>query len=185
MTYVTRRQAAAGLLLLAISTATHAGQAARQHRPHHEQHHQQRPQPSPMPEKTDRRTEMKQDRLLSQDRDRIRDQDIYGHQLMSAEERSQYRDRLQKAANDRDWARIRAEHQREIQARARAQGADLEPPIHGQHMMTMEERARFLTRMQEAQGEAERELIRNEHREFIRIRARELGMEEPPSAPRQ
>jgi preprotein translocase subunit SecD len=138
-----------------------------------------------MPEKMDRRTEMKQDRLLSQDRDRIRDQDIYGHQLMSAEERSQYRDRLQKAANDREWARIRAEHQRDIQARARAQGVDLEPPIHGQHMMTMEERARFVTRMQEAQGEAEREMIRNEHHEFIRNRARELGMEEPPSAPRQ
>lgn len=181
MTYVTRRQAAAGLLLLAITTATHAGQ----HSPHHEQHHQQRPRPSPMPEKTDRWTEMKQERLLLQDRDRIRDQDIYGHQLMSAEERTRYRDRLQKADNDRDWARIRAEHQQEIQARARAQGVDLEPPIHGEHMMTMEERARFVTRMQEAQGEAEREMIRNEHREFIRIRARELGMEPPPIAPRQ
>lgn len=185
MTYVTRRQAAAGLLLLAISTATHAGQAARQHRPHHVQHPQHRTSPSPMPEKADRRTEMKKDRLLSQDRDRIRDQDIYGNQLMSAEERAQYRDRLQKAENDREWARIRAEHQQEIQARARAQGVDLEPPIHGQHMMTMEERSRFMTRMQQARGEAEREIIRNEHREFIRNRARELGMEEPPSAPRQ
>lgn len=185
MTYVTRRQAAAGLLLLAISTATHAGQAARQHRPHHVQHPQHRTPPSPMPEKADRRTEMKKDRLLSQDRDRIRDQDIYGNQLMSAEERAQYRDRLQKAENDREWARIRAEHQQEIQARARAQGVDLEPPIHGQHMMTMEERSRFTSRMQQARGEAEREIIRNEHREFIRNRARELGMEEPPAAPRQ
>jgi hypothetical protein len=180
MTHITRRQAAAGLALLAISAATRAGQAARQHRPHHVEHPQQRPRPTPMPEKMERRTEMKQDRLLSQDRDRIRDQDMYGSHLMSAEERQRYRDRLQNAANDREWAQLRAEHQEEMQARARAQGVELEPPIYGQHMMTMEERNRFATRMQDARGETEREMIRNEHREFIRSRARELGMEPPP-----
>lgn len=183
MTYVTRRQAAAGLLLLAVSTATRAGQAARQHRPRPMQRPQERPRPTPMPEKAERRTDMQQDRLLRQDRDRIRDQDIYGNQLMSAEERARYRDRLQNAANDREWAQIRAEHQQEVQARARAQGVNLEPPIYGQHMMTAEEQARFATRMQEARGDTEREMIRNEHREFIRNRARELGMEPPPISP--
>lgn len=178
MSRITRRQAAAGLLLLAVSATTRAGQGAGQHRPGPGQQ-PPRPQPQPQP-KMHGQTGMRQDRLMMQDRDHIRDQDIYGGNLMSAEEREQYRDRLRSAQSDREWAQIRAEHQQEIQARARAQGIDLEPPVYGQHMMTMEERARYVTRMQEAQGETEREMIRNEHREFIRQRARELGVDDPP-----
>jgi len=180
MTHISRRQAATGLLLLAVSATSLAAQGARQHRPGSAQQPRQQPGPKPMPPKMAGETEMKQDRLMMQDRDRLHDEDIYGGQLMSAEERDRYRERLQNAANDREWARLRAEHQQEIQARARAQGVTLEPPIYGQHMMTMEERARYTTRLQDAQGETEREMIRNEHQQFIRNRARELGMEPPP-----
>ena len=186
MNKLTRRQAAAGLLLFALSAGTLAAQSRRQHRPGSTQQPRQQPPRKPIDRGMEGLTEMQkdrlqtQDRLLTQDRDRIRDRDIYGGHLMSAEERERYRKQLQNAANDREWARLRAEHHREIRARARAEGVDLEPPAYGEHMMTMEEKARFTMRMREAGGEAEREMIRNEHREFIRERARELGMEPPP-----
>jgi len=120
------------------------------------------------------------DQLRDRDRDRIQDQDIYGSQLMTAEERDRYRQKLRTAKTDQEWAQIRSEHQFEMQERAKAQGKNLEAPIYGQHMMTIEERARFTERMQAATTDAEREQIRAEHREFIRSRARELGVDEVP-----
>ncbi len=179
MTNITRRQVAAGLFLIAISATTQAAQGARQHRPGSAQQPRQH-QPRPMPPKKGVQGDMAHDRLMMQDRDRLQDRDIYGGNLMSAEERDRYRDRLQKAENDQDWARIRAEHEKEMQARSRMQGVNLDPPVYGQHMMTTEERSRYTKRLQDAKGETEREMIRNEHREFIQKRARDLGMSAPP-----
>jgi len=120
------------------------------------------------------------DQLRDRDRDRLQDKDIYGSAFMTQEERDQYRKKIGAARTDQQWAQIQAEHQFEMQARAKAQGKDLDPPLYGQHMMTVEERARFTERMQAATTDAEREQIRIEHREFIRNRARELGVEEVP-----
>jgi hypothetical protein len=138
-------------------------------------------QQPPTPAKKGMQADMHHDQFMMQDRDQLRDRDIYGGNLMSAEERDQYRDRLRTANSDREWAKIRAEHEQEMQSRARAQGVDLEPPLYGQHMMTMEERSRYQIRMQDAKGEADREMIRNEHHKFIQERARELGMSAPPT----
>lgn len=127
----------------------------------------------------DRARDMDEDRQRDRDRDRLRDEDMYGQELMSANERERYRRTLENAGSDRERAEIRAKHQEEVMARAREQGRDIEPPVYGQHMMTAEERRRFAERMQQATSNAEREQIRNEHREMILNRARDLGVEPP------
>ena len=111
-------------------------------------------------------------------REQMPDQGMYGHEMMTAEERERYRERLANAGSDREWSRIRAEHQREMQARAKVQGRQLEPPIFGQHMMTMEERHRYTERMQSATTDAERARIRQEHQQQMMQRAQEMGIGE-------
>ena len=50
---------------------------------------------------------------------------VYGWELMSAQERQAYRERMRNAGSAEEQARIRAEHHAQMQARARAQGATL------------------------------------------------------------
>lgn len=70
------------------------------------------------------------DRTQDQTRDQIRDRDIYGSQLMTPQERSEYRQRMQQAQTAQERERIRAEHHERMQARAKERGAKLpdQPP---------------------------------------------------------
>lgn len=83
----------------------------------------------------------------AQDRDRTRDQDrihapdnaglgqngIYGGELMSAQERNQYREQLRLTESDRQArTKFMAEHNEQMQQRAREKGVDLkDPPDNG------------------------------------------------------
>ena len=172
-----RRQAAAGLAMMVVAAVAAAGQQ----RPRGPRGQQQRPgsagqQGRQTPEQGDEPMATAREK----GRGRMRDEDMYGADMMTAEERDRYRDRLENARTDKEWAQLRAEHQAEIQQRAKLAGRPIEPPVYGQHMMSAEERTRYTRRLQDAAGAAEREQIQNEHREFIRNRARELGMEVPP-----
>ena len=111
-------------------------------------------------------------------REHMPDHGMYGHEMMTAEERERYRQQLNSAQSDREWSQMRAEHQREMQARARAQGKQLDPPVFGQHMMTMEERNRYTERMQAAKNDEEKARIRSEHQQMMMQRAGELGIGE-------
>lgn len=55
---------------------------------------------------------------------------IYGSQLMTLQERNEYRDRLRNARSAEERERIRAEHHERMQARARERGVTLpdQPP---------------------------------------------------------
>jgi len=82
------------------------------------------------------------DRLIveDQDRDRIQDRthvpdaaglqqnNIYGYNLMSEEERSAYRDRIRNAESQAEKEQIMAEHRHEMQIRARDAGVELPEP---------------------------------------------------------
>ncbi len=111
-------------------------------------------------------------------REHMPDHGMYGHQMMTVEERERYRQQLANARDDREWSRMRAEHQREMQARATAQGKRLDPPIFGQHMMTMEEQNRYMERMRAAATDAEKTRIQEKHQQMMMQRARELGIGE-------
>jgi hypothetical protein len=114
------------------------------------------------------------------DRDRVRDADIYGAELMTVQERDQYRQRLQSAKNDQEWARLRAEHEQQIRARAAQRGVNLAAPVYGQYMLTAQETERYRRRLENARDEQARARVRSEHEEMVRTRARELGLEAPP-----
>jgi hypothetical protein len=82
-----------------------------------------------------------QDRDLSRDRDRDQVQDrtrdqIYGSQLMTREERNQYRKQIRAAKTAREREQIRAEHHERMKARAKERGITLpaEPPARGGKM---------------------------------------------------
>jgi hypothetical protein len=173
MSTISRRRAATALLMAVAAAPAWAAQGRGQQR--QDQPSRQRPGTPSQPQQKGQSSPGRSD-----SRGPAGDTDIYGSQMMTAEERSQYRETLNQAQNDAERAMIREEHQRTMQDRARSQGTDLAPPIYGQHMMTMEEQQRFTRRMQDAASDGEREVIRNEHRQFIQQRARELGIDVPP-----
>lgn len=73
-----------------------------------------------------------QDQTRLQDRDQTRDR-IYGSQLMTREERNQYRKQIRDAKTARERERIRAEHHERMKIRAKERGVTLpdEPPARG------------------------------------------------------
>lgn len=163
---------AIALLLVADAQAqgkgSGGGQANQQRPPQSQQMQRQEKMRQP-----DSKHAMQQQRQL---KSQLKDEDIYGHEMMTAEERERFREQLNAAGSDREWAQLRAEHQAAMRQRAEVQSRALEPPIYGQHMMTAEERQRYVERMQSARTDAERAEIREQHRETIEKRAKELGV---------
>lgn len=78
-----------------------------------------------------------QDQSRTQDQtrtqDQVRDRDIYGSQLMTPQERANYRKRMQSAKTVQEREQIRAEHHKQMQARAKERGVTLpdQPPARG------------------------------------------------------
>ena len=78
------------------------------------------------------------DKDLTRDQDRLRTRDktqdqIYGSQLMTQEERSAYRNRMRNAKTAQEREQIRKEHHEQMKARAKEKGVALpdEPPARG------------------------------------------------------
>ena len=66
------------------------------------------------------------DQLKTQDKDQLRDQDrIYGDELMTAQERAAYRERMRLAKTQQERERIREEHRLMIDARAKERGVQV------------------------------------------------------------
>ena len=92
----------------------------------------------------DRGRQQDRDRTTTPSRDRDRDQDrtkspehatygdepVYGSELMSVEERNQYREQLRLTESDpQARTRLEAQHKEEMQRRAKEQGVTLESPV--------------------------------------------------------
>lgn len=62
--------------------------------------------------------------------DPVRDQDLYGYQLMTPQERAAHRDKMRAAKTYEERERIRKEHHAAMQIRAKEKGVTLpdEPP---------------------------------------------------------
>ena len=58
---------------------------------------------------------------------------IYGSQLMTQQERTEYQARMRATKTNEEREQIRAQHHKEMQVRAKQQGVTLpaEPPAHG------------------------------------------------------
>jgi len=80
------------------------------------------------------------DRLQTQNkdqtRDQIRDRDIYGSQLMTTGERSEYRAKMRATKTTQEREQIRKEHHERMKERAKGKGVTLpeEPPERGKGM---------------------------------------------------
>ena len=66
----------------------------------------------------------------SRAQEQMRDRDIYGYQMMTPQERNEYRNRMRTATTAEERERIRAEHHAQMVERAKARGLKLpeEPP---------------------------------------------------------
>ncbi len=61
----------------------------------------------------------------SRAQEQIRDRDIYGYQMMTQQERNEYRNRMRTAATVQERERIREEHHAQMVERAKERGVKL------------------------------------------------------------
>ena len=87
---------------------------------------------SPIALAADQDRDQTQDQLKTQDHLKTQDQ-IYGSQLMTQQERMEYQNRMQAATTAQERERIRNEHHKQMQERAKERGVKLPdtPPPHG------------------------------------------------------
>lgn len=148
---------------------------------------------------TDRLHDRTLDRLYDRDLKREQDRDrIYGGNLMSSAEQTQYEEHLRSLPTEQERVQYRMEQQHEMQQRAEERHEHLGSPpseaqiraqerqrqqereqIYGYSMMTPQEVAHYQAQMGAARSAQEREHIRAEHRRQMEERARERG-ESPP-----
>jgi len=63
--------------------------------------------------------------VLAADQNQVRDQEIYGYQLMTPAERDAHRTKMRSAKTTEERERIRAEHHAQMQIRAKEKGMTL------------------------------------------------------------
>lgn len=133
----------------------------------------------------DRLDEPSQDRDRDQDRThtpdfaRLSDHDIYGSEVMSVQERNDYRMQLQNAASAEERQRIEAQHRKTVDAKARLRGVALSPPgqgIYGGALMSVEERSLYREQLRQFDSDEERLQFTAQHREEMQIRAKSKGV---------
>lgn len=121
------------------------------------------------------------DRLRTQDALQLKDREIYGNELMTEQERNQYRQQIQNAGSAAEREELRAQHQVKMRARAKAKGIKLAPtsegPIYGGNLMTLQERNQYREQMRNAESAEARERLRAKHQESMQTRARQKGLE--------
>lgn len=121
------------------------------------------------------------DRIQQQDGATLKDEEIYGHELMSREELNRYRNQLQQQQTAEDRERFQHEHEERMRERAATQGKDLVPPgqgpVYGGKLMSVEERNEYRERLRQIESEEERLRFEAQHREEMQKRAEALQIE--------
>ena len=109
------------------------------------------------------------------------DQDIYGSELMTKQERKQYRRELQDAKNEQARQEVRARHEEQMRERALQQGKDLVPPgqgpVYGGELMTVQERNEYRERLRSFDSEDARLRFQAQHKEMMKQKSAALGIE--------
>jgi len=114
----------------------------------------------------------------------------HGPQLLSAEERNQYRDRMRAATTPEERATLRKDMRAAMEQRAREKGVTA-PHGHNRHhsarnkegsrpqLFTPEERQQYRDKMRAATTPEERATLRQQTRELAEQRARDRGVTLP------
>lgn len=119
------------------------------------------------------------DRMHVPDFSRLNDRDIYGSEIMSMQERNEYRQQLQNAASAEERRQIEARHRETVHARAQSQGVDVIPPgrgIYGGALMSVEERSQYREQLRMLDSDEERLKFMAKHRKEMQARARLKGV---------
>lgn len=128
----------------------------------------------------DRDRDRIQDRTHVPDFAKLSDQDIYGNEVMTAQERNAYRKQLQKANSDERRESIEARHRYEMQVRAENQGVKLAPPgkgIYGGAIMTVQERNQYREQLRLVESDPQqRTQFLAKHQEKMQIRSKSQGI---------
>lgn len=121
-----------------------------------------------------------QDRTKLHDPAKMQDQDIYGSEMMTAQERKQYRKELGGAKSPQAHNEFQAQHEQKMQERALQQGQDLVPPgqgpIYGGEFMSVQERNEYREQLRLMDPE-QSEQFQAQHRDRINQRANALKLE--------
>jgi hypothetical protein len=122
-----------------------------------------------------------QDRLHTQDPMSLGDRDIYGSEVMTEDELSQYRKQLANMKTEQDREQFQIQHQKQMQDRVMKQGKDIVPPgqgpIYGGELMSVEERNQYREQLQQMDSDQERTQFQAQHREKMEARAKALERE--------
>jgi hypothetical protein len=121
-----------------------------------------------------------QDRTHVPDFAKLSDNDIYGSEVMSVQERNEYRNQLQNAGSVEERQRIESQHREMVQAKAKSQGVDLVPPgqgIYGGALMSVEERNQYREQLRLIESDEERLQFMAQHREEMQVRAKMKGVD--------
>ena len=116
-----------------------------------------------------------------QDPSKMKNEEIYGNQLMSDGERKQYRNGLGEANTQEARQEFQARHEETIRNRAQQQGQDLVPPgqgpVYGGEFMSVQERNEYRERLRLIDSDTERQQFQARHREQMNERAHALNLE--------
>ena len=111
----------------------------------------------------------------------LRDEDIYGSELMSSAERDRYREQLQLQTSETERKQFQLEHEQTMRQRAWQQGKDLVPPgqgsVYGGELMTVQERNAYREQLRQIEAEEDRARFEARHRERMDQRARALRLD--------
>jgi len=132
-------------------------------------------------EESDQARARDQDRTRIHDPANIKDQDIYGSELMTQAERNRYREQIGKSDEQGLAQEFQTQHEMTMQKRALNQGVDLVPPgqgpIYGGELMSVQERNEYREQLRLSNSEAESQQFQARHREQMRERAHALNIE--------
>jgi hypothetical protein len=111
----------------------------------------------------------------------MKDQEIYGSELMTQAERNRYREQLGKSDEQGFGQEFQIQHEMTMQKRALNQGVDLVPPgqgpIYGGELMSVQERNQYREQLRLFDSETESQEFKARHREQMRERAHALNIE--------
>jgi hypothetical protein len=114
-------------------------------------------------------------RTETQEQVRIRDEDIYGHELMTGQELNRYREQMQMMGTAKAREQFQVQHEEKMRERARQQNKDIVPPgqgpIYRGELMSVEERNEFREQLRVIESEEERARFLARHREKMDQRA--------------
>ena len=132
-----------------------------------------------------------QDRTHAPDKAQHGDKEIYGGELMSVEERNQYREQLRLTASDPEaQPHLPAQHQETLQARAKKMGVEVESQgpgpgygdgIYGGELMSVQERNQYREQLRLTDSDPEAQTkLKAQHQEKMQARAKTMGVDIDP-----